>query len=455
MSEPGVRGIAELRQAYLRGERSPGEVVRSLLEAASRDDLRAVAWLDPLGAARGAAQAELQASSGSPLTGVPFFTKDIFAVAGRRMGAGSRAPHLEVAREDALAVARLRQAGAVLLGGTALLEFALGLPHPAIPATANPWDPERTAGGSSGGSAAAVAQGWACFALGTDSGGSVRIPASYCGVVGFKPSYGWVPTEGVFPLAPSFDHVGFLAQSCADLPLLLELTSGRSLEDFSALGLRGLRLGRLRSPGDSPEVAAALERSCQSLAERGAQVVELDLDPLLDPLRASFGGLLLAEAGAVHLPWLESGEGYGPATLALLRAAAQLRSVDTARARWQLAGLSRQLAAAMAGVDALISPTVPFQAPREDPAPGSPEGDREVHYTAPWNMTGFPALSLPPARAGAPPGSLPTGLQLVGGPGQDAKLLRSGALIEAALHPDGLPRPRLAAAFPFPFQEDV
>ena len=224
-------GVTDLGAGYRSGRFTPVDVVEQALERLLRLEPALNAFANPMAdvVRAQALQATIDLAAGrdlGPLHGIPVAIKDLIEVAGMPTGYGSQVHAPRMADHDALLVARLRAAGAVIFGKTNLLEYAYGIAHPAVGQTNNPHDPSRTAGGSSGGSAAAVAAGIVPLAIGTDTGGSIRIPAAYCGIVGLKPSYGLVPLNGVFPLSCSLDHAGPLARNVEDVALALACLAG-------------------------------------------------------------------------------------------------------------------------------------------------------------------------------------------------------------------------------------
>lgn len=324
---------------------------------------------------------------------------------------------------------RLRQAGAVLFGKTNLLEFAYGIVHPAFGQTNNPCDPSRTAGGSSGGSAAAVAAGIVPLALGTDTGGSVRAPAAYCGIVGLKPSFGFLSLDGVYPLSPSLDHLGLLARSAEDAALALAALAPTSRTEVApALPRLGIVRNQWRHPAVRPEVAAAIAGAEHRLREAGVEIVEIDL-AAPEAMAAALLDILLPEAARVHAYTFHQAEaGYAPGTAAQIRAGMSLPALRYLRAKEEQARWTAELDDIFTRVDALIAPTVPFVAPDMDPAL-SAEGDDEILTLTHANLTGAPSLSLPCRSAPA----LPVGLQLTGRPGADGALLALARHIEPLL----------------------
>jgi len=387
--------------------------------------------------------------------------KDLFDVAGEVTAAGSAAlAGAPPAAADAPAVARLRAAGAALLGRTNMTEFAysgVGInPHHGTPsnpgalAVEGPGAPPRIPGGSTSGGAASVASGAAWAALGTDTGGSLRIPAALCGLVGFKPTARAVPGGGLVPLAPSLDSVGAITRCVADAAELHAVLSGADGPPPPAPPPRAppsLRRWRFGVPttfvldGLEPPVAAAFAGALAALRAAGASVEELPLEPLAGVAAANLqGGIASTEAFAWHAPLLaRAGDAYDPRVAKRVRlgegrTAAEYLRLTAARAAWQA-----DMAAAMAGYDAMLSPTVPCVAP---PVAGLLESD-DAFFAANGRLLRNPsvvslldgcALSLPCGPAGA----LPVGLMLWATGGADAAVLAAGLDVERALEAAGL-----------------
>ncbi|HEX7125480.1 MAG TPA: amidase [Thermodesulfobacteriota bacterium] len=390
-----------------------------------------------------------------PLDGIPIAVKDIVWRAGRPMTAGAKRPVVERAPEDATVVARLEAAGAIILGATGLHEFAYGVTsvNPHHGPVRNPWAIDRNPGGSSGGSGAAVAAGLAYGALGTDTGGSIRIPASVCGIVGLKPTYGRVSRHGVFPLAWSLDHVGPMTRRVEDAALLLEAIAGADPADPTAsrrpvpayasrLGrsanppLAGLRVGVPRGfffDRAEPEVAGIVRAAIDRLAGLGAAVREVALPKHEASVPAALL-VLLAEAAAVHARRLAEAPGdYGEDVRARLEQGRLVPASDYLAAQRARAVVRRELAEVLREVDCIATPTTPTTAgPLSEGASGPADAARRAmtHFTRPFNLTGFPALSMP---CGFTAEGLPVGLQLVGRPFEEGTLLAAAAPLEAAL----------------------
>ena len=402
------------------------------------------------------ADAELAAGTDrGPLHGVPFAVKDLFDTAGIVTTYGSRRRAAHVPDADAALVARALDAGAVLLGKLATYEYALDGPtfDGAHPPPRNPWDPARVTGGSSSGSAAAVAAGLVRFALGTDTGGSVRSPACHCGVVGLKPSFGALPLDGCQPLSPSLDHAGVIAATVEEAGIAFEALadgphgrspgppgppagSGAGSASGEGDGLAGLRIGYARSwfaddPALEPEVLVAMDAAASLLSLLGARVALVEL-PDYAPLEALGARLMSAEAFRTHRDALAGGgHGYGRRARAALLAGRDLSVADRDAALDAAAGLRRLLDdGPLAAHDALL--TVGTLAP----APTFAELTGEVPVwtpmrTLPFNLTGHPALAVPIDLVDG----LPVGMQLVGRAGDEALLCRIGTGFERATAP--------------------
>lgn len=427
--------IPEIGALYRSGQLSPVELTQLCLRRIEQLEpiLNAFITVTAAKALEQARQAESELHTGhdrGPMHGIPIALKDLIDTAGIRTTCASRILKDYVPDQDAPLVTRLESAGAVLLGKTNLLEFAYGIVHPDYGQTNNPWDPTRTSGGSSGGSTAAVAAGMCFAAVGTDTGGSIRIPASYCGVTGLKPTYGTVNLEGVFPLSWSLDHAGPLARTGRDAALLLSAMSGKKFD--SSLNLEGMRFGVIQRGGPEvePEVLEVFDVACDALLGAGAEVKEVEI-PELEHTDASLLNVLLPEASVVHAHWINNrAEDYSPFTRTQIELGFAIPAVAYVRAQQFRRRLTQQFLLALDKVDALISPTVAWVAPHEDPVVAAEEGSAEGRRSAPHNLTGLPALSV---NAGFGAHGLPVGLQIVTKPHTDATTLAIGTAIEALL----------------------
>jgi aspartyl-tRNA(Asn)/glutamyl-tRNA(Gln) amidotransferase subunit A len=373
----------------------------------------------------------------SALHGIPVGLKDIIDLQGHPTTCHSRLRLDHVAAEDAAVVARLRAAGAVFPGKLATHEFAIGGPGFGLPfpPARNPWNREHHPGGSSSGSGAAVAARMLPAALGTDTGGSIRNPASQCGFVGLKPTYDLVPRGGVFPLAWTLDHVGPMTRTVRDAALLLNVLAGQREDYARALneGARGLRIGFVRHfhERDEPataEVAAGLEAAAAVLAAEGAEVADLTLPPL-HAFAAVNRTILLAESAAIHGRWLrERPEAYGALTRKRLLPGLLLPAEEHVQAQRARGGLIAAVEAAFREVDLLLT------ASSMDP-PCRIEDAAEVERTyprqarVPFNVTGHPAITL---MCGLTPAGLPLSFQLAAPWHAEALLLRAAHAHERA-----------------------
>ncbi len=381
------------------------------------------------------------------LCGVPLELKDLFAVAGRELTASSRVLTGHVAPGDCTVYARLRAAGMPLLGHLQMAEFAISND---TPQTGNPYDPGRSPGGSSGGSAAALAARTVPAALGTDTGGSVRLPSSACNTSAIKPTFGLVSTHGVIPLLWSYDHVGPMARSVADCALLLSFMAGPDLDDPASLPpspppslyptaprpgrtpLRGLRIGVLRVPDDAalpPAIADVVERARDDLAALGATLVPVT--PPADTVDTAAGAAMSVEIDLYHRQFFPArAERYSPAVaerLAEYRAVAlEALALDYLRFQRQRAQYVRAWNAVFEfeRLDALIQTCVDHETPRRGSAgdwvvPTSPGQTGPVEM---WNKTGFPVVAVPAGISGTT--GMPVGIQLVGRPNSEVALLQ-------------------------------
>ncbi|MFI0913838.1 amidase [Streptomyces abikoensis] len=449
--EPYELSLAEAAGAIAAGGLSPTELTGSVLARIDAVEPSLNAYVEVLAdaARRDAAAAEREIAAGrrrGPLHGVPMALKDLIDVAGLPTTASSRVREHHVAERDSTVAARLAEAGAVLLGKTHTHEFAYGL---TTPQTRNARAADRVAGGSSGGSAVAVAAGTATFALGTDTGGSIRVPAALNGVVGLKPTYGLVPVDGVVPLSWSLDHVGPLTRTVGDAGLVLAALTGR--EAPAPGGVAGVRVGVPRNhyfERVTPEVAKAVRAATARLADLGARLVDVEI-PMADHIQGTQWGLMVPEASSVHEETLRtSPELYTPDVRLLLEAGEHVLAGDYLRAQRARALMRQEWARLFAEVDVVAAPAVPMVAARADqPAVAWPDGtiepvsDAYVRLSAPANITGAPALSLPVGVDGA---GLPIGMQLIGRPFGEATVLDVGRAVEEAYASLARPAPLAA-----------
>jgi 2-dehydropantoate 2-reductase len=426
VDRPLVQRTAELIRAIEQGQRQPRWTNLELLATYERLERKG----RPLNAVITVVGSP-ERSDGGPLAGVPVAVKDNIDMAGVVTSNASTVGVPPPAKADAEVVRRLRAAGAELFCKTNLLEYAAGSVNPAYGMTRNPLDPDRTSGGSSSGSAALVAADVCALALGTDSGGSIRIPASYCGIVGLKPTHGLVPVDGVFPLAPSCDTVGTLTASVREAARLLEVLAGRA---FAVQRIDpGRRVGvlrrQLRDPDLWPDVRKRVEAAIDLLADLGFEVIDVDV-PELDLADEALGAVVLKEALDVHRSLLaRERDGYGPGTRALFEAAEAIGEREYRAGLAAMQAVADGIDRALDGVAVLAGPTVAYPAPAEDPPFGAPQGEVEARFTGPYNLAGVPALSIPCGRVEH---HLPVGLQLAAARNQEALLLSVAAAYEEA-----------------------
>lgn len=441
--------IAELRARYRRRELSPVEVTRTLLDRIDKLDpvLHAFVTLtaDRALADARAAEAALARGDERPLLGVPVAHKDIYLTRGIRTTGGSALLADWVPAHDAEVVRRWEAAGTVLLGKLITHEFAFGIQFPGhrFPAARNPWNLEHIPGGSSSGTGAALAAGLVFGATGSDTGGSIRGPASFCNLAGIKPTYGRVSRAGVLPLSWTMDHTGPLARTVEDCAYLLQAMAGhdpadpasspRAVDDYvGALAgtVRGLRVGvprRYFFQDLDPEVARAFEEALGTLRDLGAEVRDVDI-PALD-LSHAFLLIILAEGYAYHEQDLTARpELYGDVLRERLLAGALVSAAEYTQAQRLRARLCAEMAAVLRTVDVLATPTTPKPATpfavAHDPELGFPRSNM-----LPFNATGLPTLALPCGFSAA---GLPLSMQLSGRPFEESTVLRAGHAYQRA-----------------------
>lgn len=426
-------GVCAAVASQWHGTTDARSLVEASLAAAERvAHLAGVVHLDPAGALADARACDTARAAGrrlGPLHGIPITVKDVIDVGGMPTAAGSAA-YAHAPERDAAAVARLRAAGAIILGKVATHEFALGV---TTPQARNPHDPTRIPGGSSGGSAIAVATGIGLASLGTDTRASIRVPPALCGLVGFKPTYGRVPTEGVVTLSWTMDHVAPIALDIADAALLIEVLAPElaGLGAWARAGVEGMRIGvpAAAFAGAEPAVEASVRAAVGALTEAGAVTVPVDAPDLTDLERANSAGLVVsrAEAAVVHRELGLDRALYWEETSTQLAEAERLTAVDYITAQRMRADLGRRMLGVFARVDALLMPTAPVVAP---PVAAFAEYLTVLSRNAiPWSLVGFPAASVPCVPTD---GGLPVGLQLVAAPGRERTIVALGASLERA-----------------------
>ncbi|HEV2137432.1 MAG TPA: amidase [Nitrososphaerales archaeon] len=436
---PSPRTIQELAEAYSAGSTLPVAATKAYLSRIEQLNPKLNCFITVLAdsALKAAANSEQRFKSGNPLgplDGIPVAIKDIIYIEGVRCTAGSKILANNVATYDASVVKKLKEAGAVIVGTTNLHEFAAGVTseNPHYGPVRNPWDVSRIAGGSSGGSAAAVAAGLAATAIGTDTAGSVRIPAALCGVLGLKPTYGRVSRLGVIPLATSLDTVGVLSSNAWDAAATLRVIAGHEKDDVTtvdsqatdyidglSLPFQGARIGVVRNYASeivSPSVEKNFSKFISTLVEIGCTTHDLEIESM-DQIYDRWLLIRRAEATAFHLGWLESSpELYGEDVRKLMELGKDVRAVDYVNALNARPSMIERFANSMMGLDFLALPTTCVPAPLiGQPRVNIKGKELEVYsalnrLTLPFNYLGFPALSIPSGFVGG----LPVGAQIVG-----------------------------------------
>jgi aspartyl-tRNA(Asn)/glutamyl-tRNA(Gln) amidotransferase subunit A len=447
-----LTSISDLSPRLRRGEVSPVEITRGCLDRIEKLNPALNAFItvmaeSALAEARTAEAEILRGEWRGALHGVPVALKDLIDTAGVRTTAASGLYKDRVPTQDAEVVRRLRQAGAVIVGKNNLHEFAYGASSLVsyFGDAHNPWDVGRIAGGSSGGSAAAVVAGMAYAAIGTDTAGSIREPAALCGCVGLKPTYGRVSSRGVIPLSSSLDHVGPLAASVEDAAVVLQAIAGYDAGDItstdvpvtdyvSALreGAKGMRVGVPRAyffDELDAEMGAAIEHALRGIASLGAEIKEVKLDVPTDRT------LQLAESYAVHAENVaKSPELYQAETVRRIRAGEKVSAAEYIQRRRELEEGRRSIRAVFGEVDVLVTPTMPMPAPaiadlRANPDALRPAELKLLRNTRPFNVWGLPAISVP---CGFTESGLPIGLQIAGAHWREDLVLRVAHAYEQA-----------------------
>ncbi len=379
------------------------------------------------------------------LFGIPIALKDLFETAQIRTTAGSKFFRENTPGYDAHVVRKLKEAGAIILGKNNMHEIALGVTNinPHFGTCRNPWDENRISGGSSGGSAVAIATGMCLGALGTDTGGSIRIPASLCGIVGFKPTRGRVSLQGVLPLSWNLDHVGPMARTVQDVAILLQVIAGYDPQDPYSIdapvpdyvhgmqgGVKGWHVALAVGPyveDSDAEVLDAVNHASRILKDLGADIHEVDI-PILHQAALTNGQIVQAEAAAFHRERIASAaQDFGDDVRKRLEAGAALSSTDYALARRTQDKVSHWFRGFFDEYHLLILPTTPIPAPLIEGTDSVEQARRLTRFTAPFNLTGLPALSLP---VGFTSLGLPIGLQMVGGKWMDGSVLRAGFALD-------------------------
>ena len=435
---------------------SPVEVIDAHLARieATEPTLNSFITLLPEHARDAARRAEAQIQAGNyrgPLHGIPVGLKDLFDTAGVRTTSGSRILDNFIPQEDCTVAARFQQAGAILLGKLNMHQFAYGPTGENFDYghMHNPWNPELVTGGSSGGSGSAAAAGQCTITMGSDTGGSVRIPAALCGIVGLKPTYGLVSRAGLTPLSWCLDHPGPMVRTVEDAALTMNVIAGhdprdpatttRELPDYTANlngSVEGLRIGVVREYFEAPldtEIAAAVSAAIAQLSEMGATVTDVSL-PMFADAQAISGTILMSEAAAYHRDLLaRDGAKLTPSVRLRLEAGLFVTAADYLKAQQARARFNYEMSQLFQDVDLLAGPSEPITAPPILAAEVS-IGESTVgttgaltQYTRPYNISGTPAISLP---CGFSYSGMPIGLQLAGRPFEEATVLRAAHAYE-------------------------
>lgn len=449
--------VDDLAPRIRSGDLSPVDLVQAALARVDELDSKLLAFLDVYrdGALQAARAAEREIRDGhyrGPLHGIPVGLKDLVDVAGTPTTGGSPILKDNVAKTDATVTKRLRDAGAIIMGKLNLVEFALGATgvNPHTGTARNPWNTDYVTAGSSSGSAASVASGMLMGALGSDTGGSIRMPASLCGIAGLKPTYGRVSRAGVLDLSWSLDHVGPLTRRTSDCAHMMNALAGydpadpassrEPVPDFTADMGRGVDGVRVGVPQEyffddvDPEIESAVRAAIDLLEKNGASVTDVSM-PWAGSGRSINMGIMLPEAVAVHEKWLnEHADMYSPEVRARIQAAFTTPAIDYIRAQRARRWFCEQMTDAMRGVDVLITPTVPVRTPSIEgctPLPGENEGRegaRLAVFTGVFDTTGQPSLSVP---CGFTTDGMPIGMMITGKAFDEVMVLRVGDAYEA------------------------
>jgi len=450
--------ITDAAAALRAGETTSVELVEQAIAVADATDAEVGSFLarfvdSSLAAAAAADEALTRGAEVGPLHGIPLGIKDIITTVEAPSTAQSLILDPAWSHGDAVVVSRLREAGGIIMGKTTTMEFAIGIPDASkpFPIPRNPWNTDRWAGGSSSGSGSALATGAVLGALGTDTGGSIRIPAAFCGITGLMQTFGRVPKSGCVPLGYSLDHIGPMARSARDCALLLGVLAGHDPSDASSLDvpvpdylaaltgdLTGLRIGidrlsRIGGAGEDPGLPAVFDAAIAVLAAQGAEIVEIEL-PYYDEMTAADMVIMASEALAYHLPDLQTRwSDYFAGTRAMVGSGAFYSAADYVQAQRVRRVGQKALAAVFDEVDLLVTPTsgagaISF-ADLDTLIEGAGRGVFGPIYTPYWDTVGNPVLAAP---MGFTTGGLPLSLQIAGRPFDEATVLRAGDAYQQA-----------------------
>lgn len=467
--EPYELSFSEASQKIQNRELSPVELTESSLRRIKEVEpqINAFATITEDLALKQAAQAEQEIAAGNwrgPLHGIPLGVKDLYDTAGVPTTSSSRVRADYVPDADSVSVQKLAEAGMVMVGKTHTHEFAFGA---TTPTTRNPWDTSKIPGGSSGGSGAAVASGSVTVALGSDTGGSIRIPASVCGTVGLKPTYGRAPRTGVASLSWALDHVGPLTRNVGDSAVVMAAMSGHDRRDPASVdrprpdwtedlggSVKGTKIGiptNLYNERVQQETWDASMAAADTLKQLGAELVDVEI-PYADKVTAVEWAIMLAEASAYHQDALrETPELFTDEVRTLIEAGEGILATSYINAQRMRNLMQAAWKEMFSSIDVLLAPTIPGPAAdAENPVFEWPSGDIEpatttyVRFSAPANLTGLPAISFPVGYSAE--GGLPLGAQVIGKPFREGDILRVAAAYEAATDHIGTLAPMKEAA---------
>jgi aspartyl-tRNA(Asn)/glutamyl-tRNA(Gln) amidotransferase subunit A len=445
--------IAGLAPRIRKKEISPVAVTEAVLDRIAAVDGKVKAYITVMrdearAAARAAEEAIAAGNYLGPLHGIPVAVKDLFYTRGVKTTAGSKILASFVPDHDAAVVERLKRAGAIVVGKANTHEFAM---NTWTPPTRNPWDLDRIPGGSSGGSGAAVAAAECIAATGTDTGGSIRIPAAFCGIVGLKPTFGRVSRHGVIPLSWTLDHAGPMTKTVEDAALMLRAMAGYDPRDASTVNVpvpnyaraltgdvKGLRIGMPQNyffDGVDTEVSDAVKKAVKTLEGLGATVREVSL-PSLAHIPIVHACIILTEAATYHEKWLRTRpDDYAPDVRVPLEWGKLFTGIDYVQSQRVRELIRQDFASVLQTVDVIAAPTVPVASPKvgEDPVTigGRKEGlvGATIRFNRPANSAGLPAISVP---CGFTSSNLPIGFQLIGRPFDEETVLRAAHAYEAS-----------------------
>lgn len=438
--------LLEVAALYRKKEASPVEIATKTFERLKKLEPQLNAFITTmeeaaLSRARQSEKRFLQNESLHLLEGIPYAAKDLFYKKDSLTTCASRIMKDFMPGYSATVLSKLFQSGAILIGKNNMLEFAYGVVHPDYGQTNNPWDITKTSGGSSSGSVAAVASGIGYFSLGSDTGGSIRIPASYCGAVGLKPTRGLVSTYGVFPLSWSLDHAGPITRNVRDAAIVLDTIAGYDSKDphsksgnITAFDMERFeqsqpkRVGVLpdnRLASLEPDVQKVYEQTLNAMRSLGWELVEFEVQDW-NRTEEIILKVLLPEAAHIHRKWIHRKDDYAEMTYRQIEAGMKQKAVDYLEGLKDLRRYTDAVSTLFKEVDVILTPTVAFPAPAEDPEIGSEEMD-EMLFTGPFNISGHPAVSL---NMGFTREGLPVGMQLVGPHFGDMELLQTAYHLE-------------------------